>query len=62
MLQDLCSERECIILLVGKSHFMSSYSVVTGPAREPAIVWARIDSSAVRQCHAAPLHSFPLQD
>lgn len=54
-------QRECFILLVRKSHFMSSYSVATGPAREPAIVWARVDSSAVRPCHAAPLHSFPFR-
>lgn len=59
VLRDLHSERECFILLVEKSHFMSSCSVVTGPATEPAIVWARTESSAVRPRHAAPLHSSP---
>lgn len=49
---------ECFLLPVEKSHCMSCCSVVIGPATEPAIVWATIESCAVRQLDTTRCHSF----
>lgn len=55
VLHDLCLEKECFILPVE-----SLISVVTGLATEPAIVWARIESCAVRQLDSTDFILFPL--
>lgn len=49
VLHNLCLERECFIFPVEKLYFTSGLSVVTDPATEPAIFWARLDPGAVRQ-------------